>query len=102
MAMETVQAVRQAEFEAVNREKVSAEESDVMISKAEIQAQALLSSMKKSEQEKADKNINMADEKAKEFMKISLQQAEQEIICIRKMVEGKVQEAISLVLSEII
>ena len=102
MAMETVQAVRQAEFEAVNREKVSAEESDVMISKAEIQAQALLSSMKKSEQEKADKNINMADEKAKELMKISLQQAEQDIICIRKMVEGKEQEAISLVLSEII
>ena len=102
MAMETVQAVRQAELEAAKKEKEALKESEVMISKAEIEAQVLLSSMKKLEQEKADKNLYKADEKAKESMKISLQQAEQDVISIRNMVEGKEQEAISLVLSTII
>ena len=102
MAMETVQAVRQAEFEAAQKEKVTAEESVVLISKAEIEAQVLLSSMKKLEQEKADKNLYKANEKAKELMQISLQQAEQDIISLRKMVEGKEQDAILLVLAEII
>jgi len=58
--------------------------------------------MKKLEQEKADKNLYKANEKAKELMQISLQQAEQDIISLRKMVEGKEQDAILLVLAEII
>lgn len=102
MAMETVQAVRQAELEAAKKEKEAVKESEVMISKAEIEAQVLLSSMKKLEQEKADKNLYKANEKAKELMQISLQQAEQDIISLRKMVEGKEQDAILLVLAEII
>jgi len=102
MAMEAVQAVRQAELEAAKKEKEAVKESEVMISKAEIEAQVLLSTMKKLEQEKADKNLYKADEKAKDLMQISIQQAEQDIISLRKMVEGKEQDAILLVIAEII
>lgn len=102
MAMETVQAVRQAEIEAALKEKEAAKQSELIILEAEKKAEDILSSMKKTLHEKAEQNLLEANVKAKEFMDIALRDAENEIISIKDMVKVKEKEAVSLVLSEII
>lgn len=102
MAMETVQAVRQAEIEAALKEKEAAKQSELIILDAEKKAEAILSSMKKTSHERAEQNLLEANVKAKEFMDIALRDAQNEIISIKEMVKMKEKEAVSLVLSEII
>lgn len=102
MAMETVQAVRQAELEAAIKEKEAAKKSELITLEAENKAEVIISSMKKTSYEKAEQNLLEANGKAKEFMDIALRDAEKEIISIKDKVKVKEKEAVSLVLSEII
>ncbi|QHQ61737.1 hypothetical protein Ana3638_13930 [Anaerocolumna sedimenticola] len=102
MANEIVQAVRQAEQEAVKIEKEAIQKAETMIQKANIDAKQLISSMTKEVLAKSQKDLEQAQLHGEELMVTAVQKAEKEILLLKEIVKSKEQNAIELVLSEVI
>lgn len=102
MAIEIVQAVRQAEQEADKIEKEASQRAEAIILKANDDAKQLLSSKSKEIQAKAQKDLEQAQLRGEELMVTAVQKAEKEILLLKEMVKSKEQNAIDLVLSEVI
>lgn len=102
MAMETVQSVRQAEQLASQKEKDAIVSAEQIVSQAETESKELLITIRKSVQEQSESDKRNAKVQADNMLKASLDEAEKEIEELRLKVKEKENEAISLVLSELI
>jgi V/A-type H+-transporting ATPase subunit G/H len=102
MALETVQAVRNAELKASQMEKDALQQKEAIILKAEQEREQIISSMTKDALEKSVKDLEEANRQAKVRLEKAVMQAENEIILLKEMVKNKEQSAIKLVLEEVI
>ncbi len=102
MAIEIVQAVRQAEQDAGRLEKEASVKADVIIQKANEEGKLLVSAMTREILAKAEKDLAQAQLQGSELMVTAVQKAEKEILLLKEIVKSKEQTAIDLVLSEVI
>ncbi len=102
MAIEIVQAVRQAEQEAGKLEKEASFKADAIIQKANEEGKLLVTAMTKEILVNAEKELEQAQRQGSELMVTAVQKAEKEIILLKEIVKSKEQAAINLVLSEVI
>jgi V/A-type H+/Na+-transporting ATPase subunit G/H len=102
VAIEIVQAVRQAEQDAAKLEKEAALKAEAIIQKANEDAKSLISSMTKEVLAKAEKDLEQVQLQGAELMVTAVQKAEKEILLLKEIVKGKEETAINLVLSEVI
>lgn len=102
MAIETVEAVRQAELNAAQIEKEAAKECDAIFLKAQKDADEIISSMTKEALEKAKSDLGQTKIKSKTLMKEAEKRAAEGIEKIKKTAKKKEQPAIDLVISEIV
>lgn len=102
MAIETVQAVRQAEINAAETEKEALKKRDAILSKAQEDAKNLVISMTKDANNKAEADLMQARQQGDILMETAVQKAEKEVSILKEMVKRKEQSAIDLVISEVI
>jgi len=102
MAKETVEAVRQAELRAQEKEKEALQKKEAIISEAEKKAKELIASMVKEANAKADKDLANARTRADEIIKEARAKSEKEIVLVKELAKMKEESAINLVLSEVI
>ncbi|MGB8452637.1 MAG: hypothetical protein WCD89_09915 [Anaerocolumna sp.] len=102
MAIEIVQAVRQAEQEAARLEKEASFQAEAIIQKANEDAKSLISSMIREILVKAEKDLEQVQLQGSELTVTAVQKAEKEILLLKEIVKSKEQAAIDLVLSEVI
>jgi UDP-N-acetylmuramyl tripeptide synthase len=102
MAKETVQAVRQAEILAAQKEKDALLRKDEIIAQAGQNAKALVTSMTKQALDKAGHNLAAADQRGKEMLEAARLKAESEVLVMNEMVQRKEEAAIKLILSSVI
>jgi len=102
MAKETVQAVRQAELNATQKEREAIEKKEAIISEAQQNAKIMVTDMTKEALEKAERNLTFANQRGIEMMEAAKQKAENEVLLMKEMAKGKEEAAINLVLSNVI
>lgn len=102
MAIETVQAVRQAEINAAETEKEAIKRRDAILSKAQEEAKTVEIKITKAALDKADADLKQAGQQGDLLMKAAVQKAEKEVSLLKEMVKCKEQSAIDLILSEVI
>jgi vacuolar-type H+-ATPase subunit H len=102
MAIETVQAVRQAELNAAQMEKEDVNKQNFILSKAQEDAKLEISTITKKAIDKAEADLKQAEQRGTELMETAVQRAENEISLLKELVKSKEQQAIDLVLSEVI
>lgn len=102
MAIETVEAIRQAELNAVQIEKDANQQKEAILLQAELEKDEIISSMTKEALAKSKQDIEIAQRQSEERVEKAIMQAEQEIIMLKEMVKNKEQAAIQLVLEEVI
>ncbi len=102
MAIETVQAVRQAEINAAEIEKEAIKKRDAILSKAQEDAKEIVINMTKEALDKAELDLKKARQQGDRLMETAVQNAEKEVSLLKEMVKSKEQSAIDLVLSEVI
>jgi hypothetical protein len=102
VAIEIVQAVRQAEQDAERVEKEASLKAEAIVQKANEDAKALLLSMTKETLGNSEKDLKQAKLKGAELLVFAAQKSEKEIHLLKEMVKSKEQSAIDLVLSEVI
>jgi len=102
MAKETVEAVRQAELKAQEKEKEALGKKEAILSEAEKKAKELIASMTKQAYAKADKDLEKAKSRADEIINEAKLRSEKEILIIRELAKMKEESAISLILSEVL
>lgn len=102
MAKETVEAVRQAELNALEKEKEALQKKDAIISEAEKKAKELIDSITKQASNKAQKDLDRAKSRAEEIVSEAKARSEKEILIIKELAKGKETAAIELILSEVI
>jgi vacuolar-type H+-ATPase subunit H len=102
MAKETVQAVRQAELNAAQREREAIQKKETLISEAQLNAKTIVSSMSKEALEKAERNLALANERGIEIMEAAKLKAEKEVLLMKEMAQSKEEAAINMVLSNVI
>ncbi len=102
MAMETVQAVRQAELKAAEIERDSYRQREEILLKAQQEAKQLSMTMIKQATQKAEQNLNAAQKKGEELIQAAVQRAEREATLMKEMAKSKEKAAIDLVLSNVI
>jgi V/A-type H+/Na+-transporting ATPase subunit G/H len=102
MAKESVQAVRQAEINAAQKEKDALQEKERIITEAGQNAKTLITSMTKQAMEKAELKKTAANQKGIELLEAARLKAENEVLLMREMAQRKEEAAIKLVLSSVI
>lgn len=102
MAKETVQAVRQAELNATEKERNALLEKEKILSEAQQEAKALLARMTEQELNAAERNLVLANQQGVEKMEAAKKRAEKEVILMKEMAKNKEEAAINLVLSNVI
>lgn len=102
MAKETVQAVRQAELNAVNIEKEAAVKSEAIVSKALEEAKSMIAAKTKEALFNAEEMKKQAQSEGAALIESAVLRAEQEILLLKEVVKSKEQAAIDLILSELV
>lgn len=102
MAKETVNAVRQAELNAMQLEKEAVAQKEAIQNEAQQNAKVMITSMTREAIAKADKDLNNARLKGTEIVEAAKVKAEKEVLLIKEMIKGKEQEALKHILSSII
>ncbi|MGB4661288.1 MAG: hypothetical protein WBI07_19100 [Mobilitalea sp.] len=102
MAKETVEAVRQAELNAAQKEKDAAQKKEAILLESQLNAKTLYSSMTKEALEKAENDIAKANIRGTVILEEAKEKAEKEALLMKEMAQQKEADAISLVLSNVI
>ncbi len=102
MALEAVQAVRQAELKAAQIEKEASAAKEALLSEAKQKANKLIDTRVKEAQAKAEQELKAAERRSMELMEEAKAKAEKEIVFMKEIVKSKEQAAINLVLSSLI
>jgi F0F1-type ATP synthase membrane subunit b/b' len=102
MALESVQAVRQAELKAAQIEKDALAAKEALLSETRQKAKDLVDSKVKEAQAKAENDLRAAERRSMELMEEVKLRAEKEVIFMKELVKNKEQAAIDLVLSSLI
>lgn len=102
MAKETVQAVRQAELNAAQKEKDALMRKEEILSEARQNASNLIASMTKDAQEKAAAKLKAAELESSKMSETAKLKAESEVMIIKEMAKRKEDAAINLVLTTVI
>lgn len=102
MAKETVQAVRQAELNALQKEKDALSKKETIISESEQKAKALISSMTKQAMEKAEYDLADAYQYGITLVEAAKAKALEESILLKNITEKKEKDAIQLIISCVI
>ncbi len=102
MAKETVQAVRQAELNAAQKERDVQLQKETIISEAGQNAKTLITSMTKQAMENAEQSLATANKKGNEMIMAAKLKAENEVLLMKEMAQRKEEAAINLVLSSVI
>jgi len=102
MAKETVQAVRQAELNAVQIEKDANTQREAILLEAQQNAKTMITSMTKEAIAKAESDLGAAKHQGTETLEAAKLRAETEVLLIKEMIKEKEQSAIDLVLSNVI
>lgn len=102
MAKETVQAVRQAELNAAQKEKDAILRKEEILSKARQDASEMIASMTKDAREKAEAKIKAAELQGSKMLEDAKLKAESEVLIITEMAKRKEEAAINLVLTTVI
>jgi vacuolar-type H+-ATPase subunit H len=102
MAKETVQAVRQAELNAAQTEREANEKREAILAEAQLNAKTMISSMTKEANEKAERNLTLANERGIELLENAKKKAESEVLLMKEMVQNKGEAAINLILATVI
>lgn len=101
MAVETIEAVRNAEQFAMQKEKEALKERDAILLKAQQDANELISVTTKGAQKKAKSDLEMAQIQGTKVIEEAKLRANGEIIKLKETVSKKEQEAIKLIISTI-
>jgi len=102
VAIEIVQAVRQAEQDAGRLEKEASIKAEAIIQKANEEGKSLVTAMTREILAQAEKELEQAQLQGSELMVTAVQKAEKEILLLKEIVKSKEQTAIDLVLSEVV
>lgn len=102
MAKETVQAVRQAELNALQKEREALQKKEEIIAKAQQQAKEIINSKVKQAMEKAESDFAKAKQRGEEIANAARVKAEDEVLIMKEMVGRKEEAAIKLILSSVI
>ena len=102
MALESVQAVRQAELNAALIEKEAAAKREALITEAKQNAKLLVSSRIKEAQAKAENDLTTTGRQSMDIMEEAKTRAEKEVVFMKELVKNKEQAAIDLVLTIVI
>jgi V/A-type H+-transporting ATPase subunit G/H len=102
MAKETVQAVREAELNAIQSEEEADQKKDTLLLEAQQNAKALISSKTKEAQKNAEHDIFEATHKGEKMIEAANQSAEKEVLMLKEIAKRKEQEAVDLILSSVI
>ncbi|MDD3014862.1 MAG: hypothetical protein PHC34_14260 [Candidatus Gastranaerophilales bacterium] len=102
MAKETVQAVRQAELNAVQLENEALQKKEAMLSESMQNAKVMISSMTKEAIKLAEEKITNANAQGAQIMEAARQKAEKEVLLMGEIVRNKEQAAVEQVLYSII
>ena len=102
MAKETVQAVRQAELDALQKEREALQKKDSIIAEAEQQAKLIINSSIKQAMEKAENDFAKAKQHGEEIANAARLKAEDEVLLMKEMASRKEEAAIKLVLSSVL
>ncbi len=102
MAKETVQAVRQAELNAAEKEKEALLEKEKILSDAKQEAKTLIAKMTKQALDVAEHNLFLANQQGVEMMDAAKKRADNEVLLMKEMAKNKEEVAINLVLSNVI
>jgi len=102
MAKETVQAVRQVELNAVQKEKEAQDRNEAIISEAEQSAKSIMTSMTKQAMERAELDLSIAKQKGDKIIEAMKLKAEDEAILLKDKAGKKEKAAIDLIISYVI
>lgn len=102
MALESVQAVRQAELKAAQIEKEASSKREAILAEAKQRSKNLVDTKISEAQMKAENDLKAAERRSMEMMEEAKKRAENEVILMRELVKNKEQGAIELVLSSLI
>lgn len=102
MAKETVQAVRQAEINSIEKEKEALRNKSIIISEAEQNAKELINSLTKQALDKAERDLSETKLRNTELINAAKNKAESEILIIKELAQRKEEAAINLILSKVI
>ncbi len=102
MAMETVEAVRQAELNAAQKEKDALNKKDEIISEAGRNAKALAASRTKQAMEEAEQELEAANQKGNGILQAAKLKAEKEVLIMREMAKAREEAVINMVLQAVI
>lgn len=102
MAIETVQAVRKAELNAVQKEKDAVLQREAILAEAERNSKTMVTSMTKVTLLKAEQDMAEAQRQGEKMLEAAISKAESEVIQIKEILQSKEKEAITLVLSNVI
>jgi len=98
MAKETVEAVRQAELNAAQKEREAFQKKESILSEAQQNAKSMVSSITKEALLKAERNLALANQQGLERMEASKLKAVSEVLLMKEMAQRKEEAAIKLVL----
>lgn len=102
MALDTVQAVRQAELNAANKEKEALLKKESILLEAQHEAKEIVASRVKEAQMLSEKKLKDANDKGAERLEAAKRKADQEVLILQEMVKSKEQAAIDLIISSLI
>ncbi|HAN21999.1 MAG: hypothetical protein A2Y15_05515 [Clostridiales bacterium GWF2_36_10] len=101
MAIEAVEAVYQAEQNAIQKEKEAVKERDAILLKAQQEANEMISAITKEALEKVKNKLQEANTQGEKVVETSKIRANEEIIKIKEIVDKKSCEAINFIISYI-
>lgn len=102
MAQDTVQAVRQAELNAANKEKEALQKKESILTKAQQDAKELIASKVSETQMLSEKKLKNASNQGEERLEAAKRKADQEVLILQEMVKSKEQAAIDFIISSLI
>lgn len=102
MAKDTVEAIRQAEQKALQLEKDTALQQEVILQKAKEEAEHIVAAAVKEVLEIAKLDMEKAVVQGKKIMEDATNRAEKEILQLKERVKAKEPETLSLIVSSII
>ncbi len=102
MALESVQAVRQAELQAAQIEKEAIAKKEALLADAKQKAKEFIETRMKEAQAKAENDLKAAERRSMELLEDAKQKADKEVLFMKELVMNKEQAAIELVLTNLI
>ncbi len=102
MAKETVQAVRQAELNAAEKEKEALQKKESILTKAQQDAKEMVASKVSETQMLSEKKLKNANDQGEERLEAAKRKADQEVLILQEMVRNKEQAAIDFIISSLV